>query len=671
MPSVVIDGVEYAPVGGGSRIGVGITTRNRYEVFVKTLSAIRQHTPDAKVVVVDDASDTPVTEATFRFNENAGIARAKNKCLELLDDCDHIFLFDDDCAPTVDEWWKPYVASSEPHLMFAWGDIHYETSELIGYQWPKGCMLYIERRVLSRVGGMDPVFGYWGCEHMSWSDRIHNAGLTTCRYQDVPESHKLIESLDRWGQIESSVPLAIREQANVAAAEAARYSDSFVPYRESAAAPRVALSVLVPSVSARRMDFAPRIADALYGQLEALPAADQPRVEILMLTDAKSMVLGDKRNALIRIAQGDYVVFVDDDDRIADDYLSTLLEATSQRTDVITFNADVSLDGGKPMKCRYSITYAEDANTATEYHRLPNHITAVRREHALTTPFASQLKGEDSDFATRLRPLLRTEHRLDKTLYYYDYNASTTQTQKPAPVVHPPTVDIVILSKAATEDLRKMAQHAIDTAIATAGKHTVNVVVIEQVPGIRYRDAVTLHEPDEFAYNAFANKGISVGKAPWVMVANSDLEFHDGWLDALLAAKHDLVSPACPREDRQRVRRNEKGTENGKHFSGWCFMMSRKLWDKLGGLDEDFKFWCADDSVIEQAKAANVTPMLVADAKVTHLISKTIGDKTLANDPKDDGELTWAMVRLFEKKYGVRKFENDSRYSAWKRRHPE
>src|SRR5690606_10124331 len=94
---VVIDGVRYTP---GSRIGVGITTHNRPEIFAKTLAEMRKHLPPgAKLVVVDDASKEPVAEADYRFEENAGIARAKNKCLELLDGCEHIFLFDDDCYP--------------------------------------------------------------------------------------------------------------------------------------------------------------------------------------------------------------------------------------------------------------------------------------------------------------------------------------------------------------------------------------------------------------------------------------------------------------------------------------------------------------------------------------------------------------------------------------------
>src|SRR5690606_9326345 len=116
------DGTTYVPASGvGGRIGVGITTHNRPDVFAQTLRKMREHLPaGARLVVVDDASTNPVAEATYRFEKNVGIARAKNKCLELLADCEHIFLFDDDCAPVVDGWERPYIDSPEPHLAFSW-----------------------------------------------------------------------------------------------------------------------------------------------------------------------------------------------------------------------------------------------------------------------------------------------------------------------------------------------------------------------------------------------------------------------------------------------------------------------------------------------------------------------------------------------------------------------
>ncbi len=196
---------------GPPAIGIGITTRNRADVFPKTYAEIRRLSPGAHIVVVDDASSIPVEglNDVIRFDENVGIARAKNAAIEALYDagCQHIFLFDDDCYPLVEEWWKPYVESPEPHLMRIFEDLSgakklrdiekiYEGNGLVAYTGPRGMMLYVDRLVLDVVGGMDLAYGKWGYEHGDWSNRIHNAGLTTFRFADVIGSDKLIYSMD-------------------------------------------------------------------------------------------------------------------------------------------------------------------------------------------------------------------------------------------------------------------------------------------------------------------------------------------------------------------------------------------------------------------------------------------------------------------------------------------
>lgn len=228
---VVIDGVEYTPevpAGAQQSIGIGITTRNRWDVVKFSLERIRRHSPGAQIVIVDDASDETqpsdlldAGETLFRFDENVGIARAKNKCLELLSEHEHIFLFDDDAYPLVDRWWDAYVDSPEPHLMYIFEDLAgpqklndikriYEDDEHVAYTGPRGVMLYAHRSVLETVGGMDTIYGKWGYEHGDWSNRIHNAGLTTSRFMDVANSSSLIFSMDEHEQIPRSVDKAER-----------------------------------------------------------------------------------------------------------------------------------------------------------------------------------------------------------------------------------------------------------------------------------------------------------------------------------------------------------------------------------------------------------------------------------------------------------------------------
>jgi hypothetical protein len=231
MAVVEVDGRRYVPEGSTvPTIGVGVTTHNRREVFDRCTAEIRHFTPEAKIVVVDDSSDVPLEGADHRFETQAGIARAKNKCLELLADCEHIFLFDDDCHPKQEGWWKPYVESPEPHLMRVFGDLAhgkkigdntciYSDSRHVAWAHARGMMLYVHRSVLDVVGGLDPGFGLWGWEHADWSNRIHAAGLTAWRYADVVGGEDLIYSLDEHEGIERSVPKAVRDEHFVVNAE--------------------------------------------------------------------------------------------------------------------------------------------------------------------------------------------------------------------------------------------------------------------------------------------------------------------------------------------------------------------------------------------------------------------------------------------------------------------
>ncbi len=245
---VLIDGKTYVEnTNKKESIGIGITTHNRNEVVSRTVDKIKLLTPDAKIIVVDDASQTPVklcgTEV-FRFNNNVGIARAKNKCLEILSDCDHIFLFDDDTYPTKAGWYKPYVDSPEHHLMYLFKDWHngvpvgddailYEDNRHTVHSHPRGCMLYVDSVALATIGGMDIRYGKAMNEHLDWSNRIHNAGLTTSRYMDVKGSEELIYSSDEHMSIVSSIDRTDRKnslEVNNKLLKQNENSSAYMPY---------------------------------------------------------------------------------------------------------------------------------------------------------------------------------------------------------------------------------------------------------------------------------------------------------------------------------------------------------------------------------------------------------------------------------------------------------
>lgn len=194
------------------------------------------------------------------------------------------------------------------------------------------------------------------------------------------------------------------------------------------------LSILVCSVTNRFNTFLPNIMNKLNSQAENFED-----VEVICLMDNKKMMLGDKRNQMVNLACGKYVVFIDDDDDISDDYIEQLYLAIDSGADIINFTVNVSLNGGEYKPCYYNKDYEKDYNKEIQndngieiesYHRLPNHIMCVKRELALSTKYPSILRGEDASYSKELKPKLQSQFNIDKVLYYYNFNQATTETQK-------------------------------------------------------------------------------------------------------------------------------------------------------------------------------------------------------------------------------------------------
>ena len=89
-------------------IGVGITSYNRPECLKECLEHIYNHTftNNVKIYVATDTDE-----------DRRGVAFRKNECLRSLKNCDHIFLFDDDCYPINDGWIDFFInAKLNPSL---------------------------------------------------------------------------------------------------------------------------------------------------------------------------------------------------------------------------------------------------------------------------------------------------------------------------------------------------------------------------------------------------------------------------------------------------------------------------------------------------------------------------------------------------------------------------
>lgn len=118
-----------------------------------------------------------------------GVAANKNTGLELLvgSGCEHLFLSDDDAWPLSSKALSHHTdPDAPPHSMVNWGWHRLRRLRSISprseWTWPRGSVLYARRSVVEQVGGMIEEFGLGGHEHVEWSRRIHQAGMTEALY---------------------------------------------------------------------------------------------------------------------------------------------------------------------------------------------------------------------------------------------------------------------------------------------------------------------------------------------------------------------------------------------------------------------------------------------------------------------------------------------------------
>lgn len=117
-----------------------------------------------------------------------GVAANKNTGIELLmeKDANHIFLCDDDTWPKNRTALNYHMSlGTKPHSMVNWGR-HRAGAVDAEWKWPRGVLLYAHQKVIEQAGGMIEAFGLGGHEHVEWSRRIHQMGLTTTDFPAPP-----------------------------------------------------------------------------------------------------------------------------------------------------------------------------------------------------------------------------------------------------------------------------------------------------------------------------------------------------------------------------------------------------------------------------------------------------------------------------------------------------
>ncbi len=188
-------------------------------------------------------------------------------------------------------------------------------------------------------------------------------------------------------------------------------------------------SILIPTVPSRVRTFYPYILEEVVSQI-----GDRKNVEVLALLDNKKMSVGEKRNRLVDMAQGEYLAFVDDDDRISPLYVEVILEAIKNNpgVDVITFDHLLHhLQLGRNITLRHDkdITKCKHIND-TEWRGHLAHTHVWRRNLLEGVKFIDKNFGEDMKWGLEMSGKAESVHKISGVLYFYDFNPKTSETNK-------------------------------------------------------------------------------------------------------------------------------------------------------------------------------------------------------------------------------------------------
>lgn len=144
-------------------------------------------------------------------------------------------------------------------------------------------------------------------------------------------------------------------------------------------------------------------------------------VEVIV-DDSMEYNIGCKRNKLLQKAKGKWVVFIDDDDVVSEDYVNLIIVATRFNPDCIGINGIITTNGKNERKWYISKQYKEWFTHNNIYYRTPNHISPIKRELALQAGFPDIKHGEDAEYSRRVLPLLKNEYIIAEPIYHYKYN---------------------------------------------------------------------------------------------------------------------------------------------------------------------------------------------------------------------------------------------------------
>lgn len=188
------------------------------------------------------------------------------------------------------------------------------------------------------------------------------------------------------------------------------------------------LAILICHIP-ERYDFMKRLTEILDPQLQK-----HKNNVICLSDDSRYKSIGKKRNDLVERAVNagaKYFCFIDDDDRVSNYYIDSLMTGIHLNVDCCSLKGIITEDGKNPLLFEHSTKYkiyrtiTDSLEGQVRYERFPNHLNVIRTEIGKQFKFPEKNHGEDTDWATMIYKsgLIKSEHYIPQVIYYYDYRS--------------------------------------------------------------------------------------------------------------------------------------------------------------------------------------------------------------------------------------------------------
>lgn len=192
----------------------------------------------------------------------------------------------------------------------------------------------------------------------------------------------------------------------------------------------------------------------------------------------------------------------------------------------------------------------------------------------------------------------------------------------------------VILAMTTSEELFDMTLCCINSLVDSEPDISIEIIVVESNKNyysseFQYPDFVKVIIPDsKFNFHKFLNIGIIEATGDFVALCNNDLIFEHNWFTEILnVAKEEpkimSFSPGTIKKGIDNCVEFEIGYKVRTHIMGWCIVVRRKLFDRIGLLDETFDFYYADNDYAMCLKSNNISHAVVYNSNVLHLEKKS------------------------------------------------